>query len=79
MSKRIGRPRKKPEDKAKPNDKLICNICGGGYTRANISKHKKTQKHQIFEQMNDKVRKSIIGKQYKNTIEKRKKKKIITP
>nr|AEY99263.1 zinc finger C2H2-type domain-containing protein [Moumouvirus Monve] len=56
MSKTRGRPRKNINEKAKPKDKLICDICGGSYTRSNVSKHKNTQKHQIFESMNDKIR-----------------------
>lgn len=29
-----------------PNDKIICQICGGNYTRHSKSKHDKTKKHQ---------------------------------
>nr|AVL93337.1 C2H2 zinc finger protein [Moumouvirus australiensis transpoviron] len=55
-----GRPKKNINEKAKPNDKIICNICGGSYTRSNITKHKNTQKHQIFETMNDKIRRVML-------------------
>jgi len=36
---------KKKGEKKDPNEKIICEICKGKYTRCNKSIHEKTQKH----------------------------------
>lgn len=56
----IGRPRKREEDKARPHDRLICNVCGGKFTRCHRTAHNKTKVHQAYEKMNDKLRKALI-------------------
>jgi hypothetical protein len=56
----IGRPKKKEEDKAHPNDRLICDVCGNKFIRAHRSKHKKTKVHQAYEKMNKKIQKLLI-------------------
>src|SRR5690606_28867134 len=43
QKKRPGRPRK--EVKAKPSDKVKCEICDAVVTRSNMSKHKKSKFH----------------------------------
>lgn len=44
MSKR-GRPKKEESDKAKWNDKILCEICGEKYLRSNQTRHKKSKIH----------------------------------
>jgi hypothetical protein len=39
-----------------PNDKIVCEICKGSYTRSNSGHHKKTKLHQKMLQMNNKLR-----------------------
>ena len=50
-----GRPIKKEEEKAKPNDKINCNICGKIYTRANQTRHKKSKYHTLAERLTQKM------------------------
>lgn len=57
----IGRPRKEDEDKAKPNDILICNICGRTFIRSARSRHRKTKIHQAYEGINTKLAKVILN------------------
>lgn len=54
----IGRPRK--EEKALPNDRLICDVCGGKFIRSHRSAHKKTKVHQAYENMNKKLSKLLL-------------------
>lgn len=56
----VGRPRKKEEDKAKHNDRVICDICGGSFTRSHRSSHNKTKIHLLHKNMNDKLKKLLI-------------------
>lgn len=60
--KKTGRPRKNEEDKAKPTDRLICEVCGGEFTRYNRSAHNKTRVHQAYASMNKKLREFLIDK-----------------
>lgn len=46
--------------KAHPNDRLICNICNGKYTRAHRSAHNKTKVHQAYANMNSKLTKLLL-------------------
>jgi hypothetical protein len=56
----IGRPRKSEDEKAKPDDRIICDICQGVFTRAHRSAHKKTKVHQAYEKMNGKIQKLLL-------------------
>lgn len=56
----IGRPPKRPEDRAQPHDRLICDICGGKFTRCHRSSHKKTKVHQAYAKMDAKLRRALI-------------------
>lgn len=58
LYKHVGRP--KSENKAHWNDKIICKICGGKFTRSARTGHDKTKVHQIYAKMNDKMRKLLI-------------------
>ncbi len=54
-----GRP--KSDNPAKWNDRVICDVCGKEFTRSARTKHKKTQFHQAFEIMNNKLKKLLIN------------------
>jgi hypothetical protein len=58
---KVGRPVK--QEKTKPSDSVICDICGGRFIRSNRFNHKKTKKHKIYEDMNIKLRNLLIGSQ----------------
>ena len=47
--------------KAHWSDKITCNICGGKYTRSAVSSHRKTKKHQMYQNVNNKFLKLMIG------------------
>jgi hypothetical protein len=55
-----GRPPKDPSEKAKPTDRVICDICGGQFTRWNRSKHNVTKVHKLHVTMNQKLKKILI-------------------
>jgi len=57
---RRGRPRMADEEKGQPNDRVICDLCGGKFTRSNRSSHKKTEKHKLYEKVNKKMAKLIF-------------------
>jgi len=59
----IGRPRKKEEDKAKPNDRLICDICGGKFIRSHRSRHNQNKVHQAYANIHNKLYKVIVESQ----------------
>jgi hypothetical protein len=59
-SQKFGRPRKNEEDKARPNDRIICNICGEIFTRNNRNRHKDTKIHKAYENMNNKLYKLLL-------------------
>lgn len=46
--KKVGRPKKNEEEKAKKNERIICDICNKSYIRYNSYNHKKTKYHQNF-------------------------------
>jgi|ERR1700759_5798595 len=58
--KNKGRPRKNENEKCKPSDRIICEICNKEYTRSASFKHKSTQYHQLHERMNKKLRKVLL-------------------
>ena len=45
--KKVGRPRENPDRLSKPNDRLICRLCGKSYTRYNSGKHKNSPFHKL--------------------------------
>jgi hypothetical protein len=51
-----GRPKKLEEDKAKPNDKVKCDICGKVFSRSIRSVHNKSQVHQAHLKANDVIK-----------------------
>lgn len=57
----LGRPRKREEDKAKPGDIIICDVCGNKFIRSHRSSHKKTKVHQAYENMNRKLIKMLLN------------------
>lgn len=58
----VGRPRKNDEDKAKPTDILICQICGSKYQRSCKSKHNKNRVHQAYIDFNNRMNRVIHDK-----------------
>lgn len=48
--------------KADPRDRVICDICGGEFTRWNRSKHNVTKIHKAYLNMNNKLKKALLGK-----------------
>lgn len=57
----MGRPKKAENEKAKPNDLVRCDICHGFFTRGNRGHHEKTKIHQVYEKMNDNVRRLMFA------------------
>lgn len=51
-----------PKSKTKTHwsDRLQCKICGKSYMRSTVSRHKKTKYHQMYEEMNNKLRNILI-------------------
>jgi hypothetical protein len=47
----MGRPTVPEEDKAKPNDRLNCEVCGMDYSRSNKSKHIVSKLHKMAERL----------------------------
>lgn len=54
--KKTGRPRKNEDEKTKWNDRIECTICGKTYIRSGATKHRRTEFHQAFEKMDEKLR-----------------------
>lgn len=52
----VGRPRMDDDKKCKPSDRIICEICGKKFVRSNRTGHNKTEYHNAFKNMNDKLR-----------------------
>lgn len=43
------------------SDKLICDICGGSFTRSHKSAHNKTKLHLAYDNMNKKLMKVLLN------------------
>lgn len=51
----------KPKDeKPKWNDRIKCSVCGSIINRANKSRHKKSNHHQIYAKMDSKIKKMLL-------------------
>ncbi len=59
MSK-AGRPKKSETDKAKPNERVTCDICGVEFVRSNRSSHKLTKFHKVCQQVDEETRQIIV-------------------
>lgn len=57
-----GRPKKTESEKAKPTDRLTCEICGKEYFRSGSAKHKATQHHILHQNLNKKLMKMLLNK-----------------
>ena len=61
---RIQRIKITTTNKMKPtsrwNDRVKCTICGKIVSRSNQSNHRKSNQHQIYLKMNEKIRKLLI-------------------
>jgi hypothetical protein len=57
---RKGKPKMAEEDKAKPTDRLVCELCGKEFVRWNRAHHKKSQRHQLYESVNKKLAKLVL-------------------
>lgn len=55
-----GRPPMAEEDKAKPSDRVKCDLCGHYFIRSNRSSHKKTEKHRLYLRVNKKMAKLVL-------------------
>lgn len=55
----VGRPKK--DEKAKPSDRVVCDICGGKFVRSHRWDHNKTKVHQAYSKMNDQIRKLLLA------------------
>lgn len=51
---------KKEKVKAKPSDRVECGICGKIFTRSGRSNHNKTEYHQLYAKMGEKVKKILL-------------------
>lgn len=58
--KRVGRKKIDVESRAKPTDKIHCDICGVVVTRSNYSRHKKSGSHQKLISIFSKLRKYLV-------------------
>lgn len=57
-----GRPKKKEDEKAKPSDKVKCDICGETFIRSNRYNHNKKNKvHQAYAKMNSKMKNILLS------------------
>jgi hypothetical protein len=43
-------------------DSVICSICGGRYTKANVSTHRKSRKHQVEAEHLEAIKRIIKSK-----------------
>ena len=59
--KHVVEPYLKDEYKCHPKDRVKCQVCGKVYTRSGSAKHKKSQQHKIYEDINNKLLKAILG------------------
>jgi len=57
---KYGRPKKKEEDKAKPGDRIICDICGEKFIRSHRSRHNQNKVHQVYAKIHNKLYKVIV-------------------
>lgn len=60
IQKPFGRPRKKEEDKAKPTDRIKCEVCGEIYSRCHKSSHQVSKIHLAYAKMNQKLLKLLL-------------------
>lgn len=58
--KNVGRPRKLQNEKAKPNDKITCDICGSVFSRSARSRHNKTRIHQASLKAINHIKKNLL-------------------
>jgi hypothetical protein len=58
--KKMGRPVKNINEKAKPTDRIKCKICGRMFTRSGRSNHNKGRIHQEYLKFNKKITDLIL-------------------
>jgi hypothetical protein len=49
-----------PSDPNRFKERIICKICGKLFTRSNTSRHNRTQYHQLYLNMHNKMRKILL-------------------
>lgn len=54
-------PEKKEGTKAKPNDRLECDVCGKFYFRSGRTRHQRTKHHQVMASANKIIRDTLIN------------------
>lgn len=60
---KIGRPKMKEEDKAKPGDRLVCDVCGEKFIRSHRTRHNQNKVHQAYANIHNKLYKVIVDPQ----------------
>lgn len=55
-----GRPPIPEDQRAKPNDRIVCNLCKKEFVRANRSHHNKTERHKLYERINKKFTNLVL-------------------
>lgn len=50
----------KKVDSSRFKERIECKVCGKIFTRANTSRHNKTQHHQLYLMMHDKMKKILL-------------------
>ena len=56
-----GRKKLPIDDKAKPTDKIVCDVCGKTFVRSNRAWHKRTEIHRTYEKLGDNVKKMLLN------------------
>lgn len=64
----VGRPRKNENEKAKPYDRIICDICNKEFVRSHRSDHKKTNYHKMYADINENIKGIVINQMIKKQI-----------
>jgi hypothetical protein len=57
---KVGRKKIKESKKAKPTDRIKCDICPGEYSRSSSTNHKRTKIHQAFLKINKNLKEIIV-------------------
>jgi hypothetical protein len=60
LSRGRGRPPMPEEEKAKPSDRIICELCHKEFIRSNRSSHNKSERHKLYAKVNQKLMKVML-------------------
>lgn len=56
----VGRPKKELDQKASPNDKIVCDVCGRTFTRSGRTNHNRSEFHKAHVKINKKLKELLI-------------------